>query len=153
MFRLLYFIFLLPFMVCGQSTYTPTKAEMTRYYSQAAGEYIKAVKKRDKPGFDTLFIGKHKDFPDIDLPAIIENTRIMLLTGEEADKKSEYLKSWVFVNMIGWIKKDRSEFFLVTFYPGYVHHYDCIINFKYNFKRKEFELENLQFKNMQTVGN
>ena len=147
MSRLLILIFILPLFIFGQSTFSPTKAELTKGYSQAIAEYIKAVCKRDKSGFDTLFFGKHDDFPDIELPATIQNTKIMLLTTEEADKKREYHKSLVFINMFGWITKDKSEFILVTFYPGYLHQFDCLINFNYNVKTKEFELENLQFKN------
>jgi hypothetical protein len=147
MIRLLILIFILPLFVSGQSTYSPTKAELTKAYSQAIAEYIKAVYKRDKSSFDTLFFGKHGDFPDIELPATIQNTKIMLVTTEEADKMRKHRKSLVFINMIGWVKKDKSEFILVTFYPGYVHQYDCMINFKYNSHRKEFGLENLEFKN------
>lgn len=126
---------------------TVQKDEQTKLYSQAIAEYIKAVYKRDKSSFDTLFFGKHVDFPDIELPATIQNTKIILLTSEEADKKREYRKSLVFINMFGWITKDKSEFILVTFYPGYLHQFDCMINFKYNSAKKEFELEKLQFKN------
>jgi hypothetical protein len=137
----------LPLFLLGQPTYSQTKAELTNAYSQAISEYIKAVYARDKSGFDTLFIGKHVDFPGIELPATIQNTKIMLLTTEEADKKRKYRKSLVFVNMIGTVTKERSEFLLVTFYPGYVHQYDCMINFKYNSKRKVLKLESVQFKN------
>ncbi len=42
-------------------------------YSQAIGEYIRAVSKEYKLSFNTLFFGKHvygqpDDFPDIELP-------------------------------------------------------------------------------------
>ena len=147
MFRQFILILLLPLFASGQSTYSPTKAELTNAYSRAIAEYIQAVYKRDKTSFDTLFFGKHDDFPDIQLPAVIQNTNIKLLTTGEADKKRKYHKSLVFINMIGWIKKNKSEFMLVTFYPGYVHQFDCIINFNYNSQRHEYELENLEFKN------
>jgi hypothetical protein len=144
---LLIIIFIIPLSVFGQSTYSPGKSEVEKAYSKAIDEYITAVYQRDKSVFDTLFFGRHADFPDIELPAMIQNTKIILLTTEEADKKRKYRKSLVFINMIGWITKDKSEFMLVTFYPGYVHQFDCMINFKYNSKRKEFELEKLQFTN------
>jgi len=147
MSRLLILIFIFPLFVSGQSTYAPTKAEMTTRYSGAITEYIKAVYKRDKSVYDTLFFGKHKDFPNIELPGTIHNTKIVVLTTGEADKKRGYRKSLVFINMVGWVTEDRSEFIFVTFYPGYLHQFDCMINFKYNSKQKVFELDSLQFKN------
>jgi hypothetical protein len=147
MSRLLILFFILPLFVFGQATYSPAKPELTNGYSQAITEFIKAVYKRDNSSFDTLFFGKHDDFPEIELPTTIQNTKIVLLTSGEADKKREYRKSLVYINMFSWITKDKSEFILVVFFPGYLHQYDCMINFKYNSKRKIFEMENLQFKN------
>ena len=40
-----------------------------------------------------------------------------------------------------------AEFILVAFFQGYRHQFDCMINLKYNSNRKEYELEDLQFKN------
>ena len=64
---------------------TSRKAELTKIYSKAIAEYIRAVYKNDKTVFDTLFFGKHvygqaEDFRDIELPGTIENTRIKLVS-------------------------------------------------------------------------
>jgi hypothetical protein len=126
---------------------TVQKQELTKIYTQAIAEYIKAVYEKDKSCFDTLFFGKHVEFPNIKLPPVIENTKIMQLTTEEADKKRTYHKNLVYINMFGWITKDTAEFMLVTFFPGYRHQYDYFIDFTYNSKRKEFGLENLRLEN------
>jgi hypothetical protein len=139
--------FLLPLFVLAQPTQAPSKEKLTKGFSQAIAEYIKAVYKRDGSVFDTLFFGKHSDFPNIELPASIENTRIVVLTAQEADKKRAYRKTLVYINLFGWVMKEKSEFIFVTFYPGYVHQYDCTIHFKYNPRQKKFELESLEFKN------
>jgi hypothetical protein len=145
--RILFLIFILPLFVFAQATYAPAKTDASKHYSAAIAEYIKAVYQRDKSVFDTLFFGKHKDFPDLELPSTIQNTKIVVLTTDEADKKRVYNKSLVFINMVGWLTEEKSEFIFVTFYPGYLHQYDCMINFKYNAKQRVFELTSLQFKN------
>ncbi len=125
------------------------KDEVTKAYSQAIAEYIKAVYKKDRSSFDTLFIGKHETSPKIILPANIQNTNIVLLTTDEADKKFLYRKSSVFLNIIERVKEDKAEFIIVTFYctiPGiYIPQHDCIINFNYRSTQKEFELIELRF--------
>lgn len=146
MHKLLVLIFIIPIFAFAQ-TYAPTKTESTKHYSQAIAEYINAVYKRDGSVFDTLFFGKHKDFPEIELPPTIQNTNILVLTAEEVDKKRDYRRSLVFINMVAWFTEESREFIFVTFYPGYLHQYDCMIKYKYNSKKKTFELESLQFKN------
>jgi len=122
------------------------KDEQTKIYSHAIAEYINAVYQKDKTELDTLFLGKHADFPNINLPASIANTRIMLLTTEEAEKR-EYFKTSVYINLFGWVRENKAEFIFVTFYPKFQHKYDCFIDYNYNTERKEFELEKLRFEN------
>lgn len=141
----LIFISIFPVFTFGQTSNEFQKDDHAKIYSQAIAEYIRAVYKKDKSGLDTLFIGKHPDFPSIQLPAMIQDTKVMLLTTDEADKKLQYRKSLVYINMFGWITKDRAEFILVTFFNGYRPQHNCLIDFKYNSKRKEFELDKLRF--------
>jgi hypothetical protein len=115
MIRLLTFMIVFPALVHGQSGYMPSVTEQENVYSGAIGEYIKAVFRRDGSKFDTLFFGKHEDFPDIKLPADVQNTKIILLTSEQADKKLGYRRSLVYINMIATISKEASSFMLVTF--------------------------------------
>lgn len=146
MTRLLLFFSAIPFFGVAQS-FSPTKAMITKGFSQAIEDYIKAEYKKDKTKYDTLFFGKHKEFPDIALPPVIENTKIMVITPEEADRKRKNNKSMVYINMFGWFSKDQTEFLMVTFFPGYTHQYDYSINYKYNSKTEAFEMGNIQFKN------
>lgn len=118
------------------------KNELAGIYTQAIAEYIAAVHKKDKTNFNTLFLGKHFDFPDIDLPATIDGTKIHLLTQEEINSnKSIYSKSSPYINLIGFIRNNKTEFVFVTFYPEFKHQYDCYLNFKYNSEKKEFGLD------------
>ena len=139
-------VFLLPLFVYGQSTYSPPKSELIKDYSQAIAEYIKAVHQKDKISIDTLFFGKHDQFPDIKLPAEIQNTKIAVLLPAEADRKRKYRESLIYINMVATISKEKAEYIFVTFYPGYTHQYDCVINFKYNSTLKQFEKKSLEFK-------
>lgn len=94
---------------------SPTKAEITEIYVQAIGDYIKEAYKKGKPLPDTLFIGKHPDFPDITLPATIEGANIALITGDEGQAKMAYRKKLVYLNVMSWIDKERAQLLIVTF--------------------------------------
>lgn len=122
------------------------KNELTKLYSQAIADYIKAVYQKDKIVFDTLFFGKHvygqaDDFPDITLPEKIENTQIRLVNPEAGLRMQKARKSLVYINMIALIDEKKAEFILVAFSNGCEHQFDCYIDYKYNNAQKEFELE------------
>ena len=148
--KILLLIFLLPLFVAGQSTGFPTKADLTKIYSQAIAEFIKAVNNKHKTSFDTLYFGKHvygqpDDFPDIELPGKIENTQIRLVTPEAGLKMQKQRKSLVYINLMGWVDKEKGEFIFVTFSNGCEHQYDCFINFKYGPTQRKFDLEEVRF--------
>ena len=151
MSRLLIFIFLVPLVSCGQSTKSQNKADLAKIYSQAIGDFIKAANEKNKTNFDTLFFGKRRngqpdDFPEIDLPETIENTHIKLISPEVGTTKQKERPSRTYINMAGWVDNETAEFVFFVFSNGFAHQYDYTINYKYNAKRKEFELEKLHFK-------
>lgn len=124
---------------------TPGKAELTEIYTRAIADYIKAVYKKDKTVFDTLFLGKRAygqpdDFPDIELPETIENTGIRLVSPEAGTKMMKERKSLVYINMIGWVDPKKAEFVLVTFLNGGEHKSDVYIDYTFNDRTKVFEL-------------
>ncbi len=128
------------------------KDELTKIYTQAIAEFIKAVYQKDKITFDTLYFGKHvygqpDDFPDIELPETIEKVQIRLVSPEVGQKKQAERKSLVYVNMMGWVDKEKAEFLLVVFINGGEHQYDYFINFNYNSSTKEFDLYKIEFEN------
>ena len=121
------------------------KVELAKIYSQAIEEYIRAVSEKEKTNFDTLFLGKQLDFPDIDLPTTIGRTKIRLLAQEAiGNKKSIYSQSSPYINLIGFVESDRAEFIFVTFYPEFQHRYDCYMDFRYDSEKKEFDLDKLR---------
>ncbi len=131
---------------------TVSKGELAKIYSQSIAEYIKAVKKEYKISFDTLFFGKHvygqpEDFPDIELAEILENTQIRLLSPEVGLQKQKERKSLFYINLMGWVNKEKAEFIFVTFSNGCEHQFDCFIDYKFNIKSKEFELTDTRFEN------
>lgn len=128
------------------------KDELTKIYTQAIEEFIKVAYKKDKTKFDSLYFGKHiygqpDDFPDIEIPTKIENTQIRLVTPEVGKKKQAEKKSLVYVNMIGWVNKEKAEFIFVVFTNGAEHQYDYIINFSFNTSTNKFELDKIEFEN------
>ncbi len=128
------------------------KDELTKIYTQAISEFIKAAYNKDKTTFDTLYFGKHiygqpDDFPDIELPGTIEKTQIRLVAPEVGQKIQAARKSLFFVNMMGWVDKEKAEFILVVFTNGGEHQYDYFINFNYNASSDKFELDKIENEN------
>ena len=151
MSRLFILIFILPLFVSGQTAKFPTKTELTKAYCKAIGDFIKAANKKNAGTFDTLFFIKRKlgqpdDFPDIELPKTIENTQIQYITASSGNKTYQGSKARININLVGWVNKFNAEFIFIVFKNGFEHQYDYTINYKYNTKLKEFELEKLQFK-------
>jgi hypothetical protein len=143
-------MFFIPFHGIGQSPDLPQKSELTKIYSQAIADFIKAVNNKHKTSFDTLFFGRHvygqpDDFPDIELPETIEHTQIILLSPEIGLKKQKERKSLVYINMVGWVSQEKAEFIFVTFSNGCEHQYDCFVNYNYDAGQKEFDLAQLRF--------
>ncbi len=131
---------------------TVQKDELTKIYTQAIAEFIKAAYTIDRTTFDTLYFGKHvygqpDDFPDIELPETIEKTQIRLVSPEVGQKIQEERKSLVYVNMIGWVDKENAQFVLVVFTNGIEHQYDYYINFNFNTSTNNFVLDKIEFEN------
>ena len=125
------------------------KTVLTSIYVRAIQDYIDAIVQKDKTVFDTLFFIKRKngqpdDFPNIQMPLSINQTKLLLLTQQQADNhKQLYCRSSPCINLIGWVEKNKARFIFVTFYPEYDHQYDCYINYKFNSTKKDYELEKL----------
>ncbi|MCX8478518.1 MAG: hypothetical protein ORN56_01870 [Chitinophagales bacterium] len=131
---------------------TIQKTELSAIYTQAIAEFIKAAYKNDQITFDTLYFGKHvygqaDDFPDIELPATIENTQIRLVSPELGQIKQAERHSLVYVNMMGWVDKEKAAFVLVVFKNGGEHQYDYFIDFNFNNSSNKFELDKIGFEN------
>lgn len=129
---------------------TLQKDELTKIYTQAIAEFIKAAYNKDKTTFDTLYFGKHiygqpDDFPDIELPETIEKTQIRLVSPEVGQKIQVARKSLVYVNIMGWTDKEKAEFIFVVFTNGSEHQYDYFISFNYNTSSDKFELNKIEF--------
>ncbi len=136
---------------------TLQKDKLTKIYSLAIAEYIRAVGKNDKTTFDALFFGKHvygqpDDFPDIELPETIENTKVRLVLPDAGLKLQKESKSRVYINMMGWVNKNSAEFILVTFSNGGEHRLDCYINYMYNAAQGKFDLEKLRLEYFNKEG-
>jgi len=150
--KILCALFILPTFAFCQSTFVLPKDVQTKGYTLATGEYIKTMKATNKAGFDTLFFGKHEDFPDMTLPTEIENTKIIVLTNAEAEKKYANRRSITYINMLGDFVKDMSLFKLIVFktekvaekinwWPLHVYN----VNFNYSIDTKVFTKEKSNF--------
>ncbi len=151
MFRLFLFNLIVSLSACAQANKSSTnKLVLSKMYTQAIGDFIKVANKKNMTVFDTIFIANRKlnqpdDFPDIDLPSQIENTQIVLITPDLAKISQNERKSRIYINVMGWVDQAKAEFIFVVFSNGFDHQYDYNIDYKYNIKRKIFELVNVQF--------
>ena len=128
------------------------KGDLTKIYTQAIAEFLKATYKKNKIAYDTLYFGKHvygqkDDFPEIELPDKIGKTQIILIEPEQGQKKQIKQKSLVYVNMIAWVDKEIAEFIFVVFTNGGEHQFDYFINFIANSSSNKFELHKIEFEN------
>ncbi len=127
------------------------KAVVTQTYVSAIDEYLKTVYKKDKSAPDTLFIGKHPDFPNIILPNIIQNTKIYMLTLDEAYLKQNK-KNYLYLKVISTYFPDKVEFILVAFKQGGKPQHNCTIDLDLNnFKLKQIRFEDYPINNRFNV--
>lgn len=145
-------LLLFPFLLSAQKGQSVTKDETIRGFSRAITEYLQALPKQDRLLLDTLFVGKHEEFPDITLASRIHQTPIVLLSSEQADKKLSYRTSLLYVNIIGDVTKELSHFLFVTFLvlkpdknEQYLPQHNCSIDLESNQVKKEMPLTKLQF--------
>jgi hypothetical protein len=91
-------------------------------YTRAIADYIALVAKDSgaTPIPDTLYIGRHADFPDIELPERIGHTNIRLVTPEAAEAIREG-EHFAYLNIFGWFTPGEAEFKLVLFRQGMRH--------------------------------
>lgn len=133
----------------GSSAKNP---DLKQLYPKAIAEFIKAAYQLDKPLFDTLFFGKHvygqeDDFPDIELPNMIENTSIRLISPELGQKKQQEQKSMVYINLMACLEKNKAEFLFVVFSNGSEHQYDISLNFTKNIQTQNYDLDKIEYEN------
>jgi hypothetical protein len=138
----------------GNESITNTDNELTNIYSKAISDFIEAIYQKDKTTFDTLFFNKRKngqpdDFPDIELPKIINGTKLLLLSPEETNNNKQlYRKSSPYINLIGWVETDKAEFTFVTFYPEFQHRYDYYVSYQYNATKDNFVIEKARIEDL-----
>lgn len=131
-------------------TIAPDSNELTSIYTRAIHDFIEAIYQKDKTVFDTLFFIQHKngladDFPDIQLPESIKQTKLLLFTQQEAENhKSFYHEASPCINLIGDVNENTSDFIFVAFFPEFQHQYDCYIHYNFDRPMKDYELEYLR---------
>ena len=91
-------------------------------YRRAIADYIALVAEDSgaAPIPDTLYIGRHADFPNIELSERMAQTTIRLVTPEAAEalRESEH---FAYLNIFGWFTPGEAEFKVVRFRQGMWH--------------------------------
>jgi len=81
-------------------------------YVVAISEYLKRY---PVIASDTLFVGRHPEFPGIELPNAIQGANVRLVNGEGAATYFAKRSNIRYLNVMAWIGEGSSEFLVVTF--------------------------------------
>lgn len=120
-------------------------AQEKEAYIQAIACYIDSAYKDAGERPDTLFFGKHDQFPVMQLPETIHQVPVLLLTNDAYEVKTKYRKHSVFINMIGTQKINAWEFTMITLFEYAIPQHICHLNFNYDPGAKEISLDTLYF--------
>ncbi len=129
---LFYPIVLLLLLACGPApenavpvapsptSFTVPVLDTAAAYRTAIAEYIKVFRKSDASFPDTVYIGRHAEFPGIELPDTIGNTFIRIVTPAEGEALKEG-EHFAYLNIFGWFATGQAEFYVVNFTHGMRH--------------------------------
>lgn len=117
-------------------------------YSNVIAEYVAAMTKRDGSFPDTLYINRHADFPDIELPAVIAGRSIGLIDPSEAET-AKGGEDFACLNIIGWFNDGTVEFQVIRFEQDFRHRPDgrddCRMYYSMLYPENTFVLDSLRF--------
>ncbi len=136
----------------GQAKHTSSSAikKAEQLYTRAISEYIDAMYKPGVTRPDTLFIGRNVDMPRIQLPRTINGLNILMLTSEEGERKLSYRKTLIYLNVVGWIDPQKSEFIIVAF-NAFKPQHNCNMHFSHTPVGDNIKLDSLSFQYPYTV--
>lgn len=106
-----------------------------KIYELAITDFIKMAPSEYKLPLDTILFGKlaygaSTDFPNINLPPKILNSRIFLVTPEEGEERQKRNPKNVYINLIGTVEPSAAIFEFIVFYNGFAHQYDHHFEYK-----------------------
>jgi hypothetical protein len=92
-------------------------------YRTAIADLIRAMDSTDMLLPDTIFIGRHPEFPGIELPPEIAGRTILLIDPGETEVV-KYRKRFAYLNILATWSSAEVEFFMVRFREGFSHRPD-----------------------------
>jgi hypothetical protein len=133
----------------AQKNKVPTASQLQIYYKQAISDYLKDCRQNYKLTIDTLYFGKHDQFPNIKLPEKIAETPIKMITPDAGAVLLKKKKNIHYINLISWGTEEAYEFKLIAFSFGAVHVLDwyAVYDFSQHKKAKKISsrFENFRF--------
>lgn len=97
--------------------------DTTAAYRTAIADYIGAMDTSAAPLSDTVYIGRHPDLPQIELPAVIAGRSIRIIdpaVGESEKHRARF----AYLNLFATFTPDNVEFYMVRFAQGLRHRPD-----------------------------
>ncbi|MBL7955089.1 MAG: hypothetical protein JNJ91_08610 [Flavobacteriales bacterium] len=92
-------------------------------YHMAIEDHIAAMDTVTAPLPDTVYIGRHEDFPSINLPAIIAQRFIRIIDPAEGEI-DKHRERFAYLNIFATHTPENLEFFIVRFGQGLRHRSD-----------------------------
>lgn len=92
-------------------------------YRTAITDYIMALDTTDAPLPDTVYIGRHQDFPRIELPGVMAGRTIRVVEPGEVEQE-KHMTHFAYLNVFATITPGKMEFFMVRFSQGTRHRPD-----------------------------
>jgi hypothetical protein len=121
------------------------KTEVVETFGKAVEAYVEAAYPDGENVPDTFFIVRNVEFPEIDLPRVIKNFSTKSVTQDVSAENMRSGRDMVHLNVIGWRHKKKSEFIVISFFPGGKPRHNCHIRFTHYPERKEIKLDTLYF--------
>ena len=118
--------------------------QLSLMYCDAITAYLNAVYQEGSAGPDTLFIGKHDQFPEISLPLSLRHSMVQLIPLEETERLRDR-QGTVLLNIVAQMNDDQAEFLLVRFNQGFRPQHNCLIDFRYNEHTRKYDLSRMHF--------
>ncbi len=92
-------------------------------YSTAIADYIAAMDTTTAPLPDTVYIGRHWDFPSVQLPAMIAQRTVRSIE-PAASESVMHRPRFTYLNVFGTFTPGGAEFYVVRFAQGMRHRPD-----------------------------
>lgn len=97
--------------------------DTTSSYRTAIADYIQAMDTSAAPLPDTVYIGRHPEFPRIELPSVIARRSVRVIDPAVGESEKRHAR-FAYLNIVSTFTPGQVEFYVVRFAQGLRHQPD-----------------------------